>query len=196
MKKNIFILFFLFSKIISACECPPIEPVSKELCTKYNVIFFGKVDSVSPCDLKGSAIAYFTINELYKGNVEEHVKVNFDCSSACMMSFAKNEQWLIYSSYERFDQLTINICGHSRMKVQEGVQDVAEIAAQRTFDQEKEFLKSILGTQNFIKNNELNKQQAEMRPRNDQPSAMNKLWLLLISFSAMAVVYYFTRNKK
>ena len=165
------------------------------MSAKYNVIFFGKVDSVAPCKVNGIATAYFTIIELYKGTVEQHIKVDFDCSSACMMSFAKNEEWIMYTTYQRFNLLMVNFCEHSRKLVKDGTPDASGIAAGRTFTEEKEFLQTTLGIQNFIKANDLNKQQAEMRPHNDQPSAMNKLWLLVISFGAMVIVYVVSRNK-
>src|ERR1700739_2515548 len=114
MKKNIFILFLLFSKIIIACECPELKPVSKELIEKYDVVFFGKVDSVGSCSTQGQSFVYFSVNELYKGTTQQQVKIEFDCSSACLMSFAKDEQWLMYTTYKKFDFLTVNLCSHSR----------------------------------------------------------------------------------
>ena len=195
-KKCILFLFFLFSKIIFSCECPSLQPISKTLCTNYDVIFFGKVDSVSACMKEGIATAYFTIKELYKGNVEQEVKIDFDCSSACMMSFEKDDEWLVYSTYQRFDLMTVNLCGHSRKLVNDAAQDVYELTAQRTFEQEKQFLKLMLGVQSFVKKNPINRQQSDLKPHNDQPSGMNKLLLLLVSFLVMAIVYYVTRNKK
>jgi hypothetical protein len=196
MKKIILFSLLFFSKTVYACECPALQPISKELRTDYDVIFFGKVDSVSSCTNAGIATVYFTIQELYKGAVEEHVKVDFDCRSSCLMSFAKNEEWLMYTNYQHFDVMIVNICKHSRKHFDSSTQDIYQIAAQRTFEQEKEFLKSTLGIQAFIKKNELNKQHAELAPRNEQPSGQNKLILILISFSVMAIVYVLTRNKR
>src|SRR4051812_34424948 len=104
MRKHLFIFLLFSSSLLSACECPPLSPVTKELCDHYDVIFFGRIDSVALCDTKGNAVAFFTIVELYKGNSEKRIKINFDCSSECLMSFAKNEEWLIYANYRKFDQ--------------------------------------------------------------------------------------------
>ncbi len=196
MKKQILFLFFLISKFTFACECPPLQPVSKDLCNSYDVIFYGKVDSVSACGISGFATVYFSINELYKGNSEQKTKINFDCISACLMSFEKNEEWIIYASYKRFDELAIKLCEHSRKHFANEKDDFYQINSHRSFEQEKQFLNTTFGIQSFIHNNELNNQQADFKPHNDQPSGMNKLLLLFISFVAMALVYYVTRNKK
>ena len=196
MKKNILLFCLLFSKLSFSCQCPTLPPISIDLCKNYDVIFYGKVDSVSACPSDGISSAYFTINELYKGATEQHVKVDFDCSSECLMNFSKNDEWIMYASYQRFNLMTVNICGHSRKFFNDGTQDIYQLAAQRTFEQEKQFLQTAIGIQPFIKNNELNEQQTEMRPHNDQPSAINKLWLLLISFTAVVIIYYVSRKKK
>ncbi len=195
MKKTILFLFFVLSKTVFACECPPIKPISKEACQNYDVIFAGRLDSVSACTDDGKSTAYFFINELFKGNVQDRVKLEFDCSSACMMSFLKNEEWLIYATYQRFDLMLVNLCGHSRKFFDEASQDYYQLTAQRTFQEEQQFLKITLGIHSFVKNDELSQQQNDLKSRNEQPSGINKLWLLLISCTTMAIIYFVTRNK-
>lgn len=196
MRTIVSIALLFVSVSLFACECKTLQPISKELCKNYDVIFYGKVDSVGVCRLDGSATAYFTIQELYKGSVEEHVKVDFDCTSSCLMSFSKDDEWLMYNTFHKFNLLTVNICNHSRKLFKDDTQDVYQLAAHRTFEEEKSFLKELLGIQKFAENNDLNELQEQMGARNMQPSAMGKLWLLLISFSVMALVYYVTRKKK
>jgi hypothetical protein len=196
MKKNILFLFLFLSQFVFSCECPTIQPISKSLCSDYDVIFYGKVDSVNACSDKGRSTAYFTIIELYKGSVEQHVKVDFDCLSSCLISFAKDEEWLMYTKFQRFDFITVNLCSHSRKKFNNATQDFYFVSAQRTFDQEQEFLKQSVGIQSFAQNNKLNEAQADLKPRNEQPTGWGKLWLLLISFATMALVYFFSRQKK
>lgn len=195
MKQFILVFLLVASKALFACECPPFEAITKDGCSPYDVIFSGSVDSVSACDTEGLSIAYFTINELYKGSVHRQIKVNFDCASECLMSFEKEETWLIYAKYKRFDLLVVNICGHNRKFFKDESQDVYIMAAQRTFEQEKQFLKTTLGTQPFLSNDTQTTPTTEMLSRNEQPSGMNKLYLLLISFVAMALVFFVTRNK-
>ena len=185
-----------FSNLSFACQCPILSPISKELCNKYEVIFYGKVDSISPCATNGINTAHFTIIELYKGVAEQHVKINFDCSTACMMSFSKGDEWIIYSIFQRFDLMTVNICDHNRKFFSAAEQDVYQITSKRTFEQEKQFLNTSLGIQSFIKKNELNEQQSDLAHQNTQPSAITKLWLLLASALTMGIVYYINRSTK
>lgn len=196
MKKYIPFLFFLLTKVTFACECPPIKPISKDLFNTYDAIFTGQVDSVSACSTDGKSKAYFFINELYKGNLNQHLEVVFECSSECMMSFSKEEEWLMYATYSRFDMLVVNLCGHSRKFFNDPSQDYYQMAAQRSFEEEKQFLKTTLGVHSAVQNDELSQQQSDFKSRNEQPSGSNKLLLLLISFSVMAIVYFVTRKKK
>ena len=196
MGKNLALLLILFCSNIFACECIPFSPVSKEVCDDYDVVFFGRVDSVGSCNDKGFAIAYFTITELYKGNAAKHVEINFDCSSECLMSFAEGEAWIIYSMFEKFDNLKISICGHSRKKFDDETQDIYLLAAKRTFENELEFLKTTLGVQTIVQPVILNNTVTETGRHNDQPSNWGKVLLLLISATVMAIVYIITRKKK
>ncbi len=194
MKKLIFLSFILFSNILFACDCPPLEPVSKDICKKYDVIFYGTVDSIIPCRTEGIGTVYFTITSLYKGNVEQHISVDYDCTSACLMSFSKNEEWIIYGVFQHFNLVTVDLCSHSRKKITDSTADYYQVAAQRTFEQENEFLETTLGIQTYAQHNQLNDTQKEMGPRNEQPSAMGKLWLLLVSLGAMIIVYIVSRK--
>ena len=197
MKRIFFFLLLIIpaAKIV-ACQCPPLQPISKELSNKYNVIFYGKVDSVSACAADGISTVYFTINELYKGAVSQHVKIDSDCASPCLMSFEKGEEWIIYASYPKFDKLTVSLCEHSRKFISNIANDYYFITSQRTFEQEKQFLKAELGVQSFIERNDLNEQQKVLKPHNDQPSRVNKLFLLLVSMVVMGIVFLVARSKK
>ncbi len=197
MKKYfLFFLFSVFSVYLFSCECPALEPISKEGCKSYNVIFYGKVDSVGSCNEKGISTAYFTIKELYKGAVSQNIKVNFDCASECMMSFTKGEEWIIYGSYEKFDLLTVKLYEHSRKYFTDEKDDFYFITSKRKFEEEKVFLRTELGIQSFIVQNDLNEQQKIFKPHNDQPSDTTKFWLLFTSLSTMILILYFTRKKK
>jgi len=200
MKKYLFLFFCFLSNFSFSCDCPPLEALSKKSMEKYDVIFYGKVDSIIPCSTQGIGTAYFTIRSLYKGACVQHVSVDYDCTTACMMSFAKNDEWLIYGIYQRFDLITVALCGHSRKKISDGTVDFYESASQRTFDDENTYLKTELGIQPFGEHNALNEQQKELKPHNDQPTELGKLWLLLISLGTMAVIYFvfkkFFKNDK
>jgi hypothetical protein len=192
-----FILFFFLQSFISvSCKCSPLEPISKELSKNYSVIFLGTVDSVSVCGKDGISTAYFTITELYKGKAQQKMKVDFDCATSCLMSFTKGEEWLIYSSYQKFDLLTVNICEHTRKMFNDISQDYYMQDAKRTFEEEKLFLRTTFGSQTFSENNSMNEMQKQLKPHNEQPSGINKILLLVISFITMGVVFYFSGRKK
>ncbi|MCW3071733.1 MAG: hypothetical protein JWO44_1623 [Bacteroidetes bacterium] len=194
MKKIIAVLLVSISFFSSACECPPIEPASKKICETYDVIFYGKVDSIIPCSTQGLGTVYFSIISLYKGAAEQHVSIDYDCTSACMMSFAKGEEWIIYSVYQHFDLLTVNLCSHSRKKITDGTVDFYEAASQRSFSAENSFLETTFGIQPYASHNALNDKQKEMQPHNEQPSAINKLWLLLISLAVMGIIFIISKK--
>jgi hypothetical protein len=194
MKKAIFLFTILISNAILACECPPVNAITKELCKQYDVIFSGRVDSIIPCSTKGIGTAFFTITELYKGSVEQHVAVDYDCTSDCLMSFSKCDEWIVYAAFSRFNQVIVNICSNTRKKVTGSAQDFYSLQTGQSYEQETAFLKTVLGTKAFAIHNQLNDQQVEMRPHNDQPTGWNKLWLLLTSFGAMAIVYIVSKK--
>lgn len=194
MKKFLIGFLTFFSILTYACECPPASVVSKELCEKYDVIFYGRVDSINSCSTDGIGTAYFTIISLYKGSAEQHVSIDYDCTSSCLMSFAKNDEWIIYSVYQKFDLLTVSLCSPSRKKATEGLVDYYQASSHRSFAEESAFLEGSLGLHSFASHNDLNDRQKEMQPHNEQPGAWGKLWLLLISLGAMGAIYLITKK--
>lgn len=194
MKIALFLLLFPLSVFSCTCVTPP--AINKTTTEPYDVIFCGKVDSVSPCNTNGFATAYFTISELYKGTIPYQVEVEYECQSSCLMTFVKKEEWLIYARYQRFDLLKAEFCGHNRKRYSDMALDATLLSTQRSFDDEKKVLLDLFGLKPFTEKNEMNEQQADLKPHNTQPTAMGKLWLLLISFGVMLVVFYFARKKK
>jgi hypothetical protein len=72
--------------------------------------------------------------------------------------------------------------------------DFYQTASQRTFDEEAEFLRSSLGIKEYAMHNSMNDTQQEMQPHNEQPNAMSKLWLLLISLAVLGIIYLITKK--
>ena len=112
-----------------------------------------------------------------------------------MMSFSKGEEWLIYSEYLKFDYLATSICSHSRKYFNDEANDFYQATAKKTFEEEKQFLKSNLNIQSFIELNELQLQNEQFKRHNTQPDPMSKLWLLIISVTSAAVIIFVTRKK-
>jgi len=196
--KSLIVVFISFISFTAfACDCPLIQKIDAESLKKYNVVFYGVVDSVSSCNTEGLSIAYFTIEELYKGETEKNIKITFDCSSSCMMSFAKGEKWIIYAVYKKFEVLAAHFCEHTRKYYSDEKQDAyAFTISQQTFEQEKKYLITNLGIQAFVEKNKLNEQQSLLKPHNDQPSGLNKILLLIVSFVVMIIVFLVSRKKK
>src|SRR3989344_389004 len=192
MKKVFLSFFILFSASCFACECGILSPLSKDACKDYDVIFYGKVDSIGTCNDKWSASAYFTIVDLYKGKVKQQVDVNFDCNTECMMSLAPDDEWIIYAKYSKFDFLQISICEHSRKKFNDDAQDFYLIESKRTYSEELDFLKTNLGVQSFVEPIIVNNTVADTGRHNTQPSSWGKVTLLLVSLVVMAIVYFVT----
>jgi hypothetical protein len=193
MKKTILILFFLVSRIVFACDCPPLNPVSVKETEKYDAVFYGAVDSVGEC-VDGFANVYFTIKEVYKGVLEAHAAVRFDCATSCSMSFDKKEEWLIYAVYKKFDVLAVNFCWHSRKFIEDESKDYFFTISQKTFEQEKKYLQQELGILPIVKRNHLNEQQKELKHQNQLPSLTTMLVLLLVSTAAMFLIYFITKK--
>lgn len=196
MKKYILFLLFFVPFCSAACICVPLVPVTKEHCEKYDVIFYGTVDSISTCNDKDRAIAYFTIKALFKGKVQKSVEVFYDCNTECLMSFSGDEAWLIYAKYSKFDKLEVSICEHSRKKAAAGAEDYYVLDAKRTFEEELKFLEDNFSIQEATDLIVVNNAGTEAGRHNDQPSNTGKIILLSISLLAMGLVYYITRRKK
>ncbi len=193
MKKTILILFLIFSKIVFGCDCPPLSPISAAELEKYDIVFWGRVESVEACDGEKSKVHFF-VTELYKGVAERHIEVIFDCSSSCSMSFEKNEEWLLYSKYAKFNQLIVSFCSHSRKYIKEVEKDYYTIASGKTFEEEKKYLQTELGIQNLVQRNNMIDQQNEFKHQNQLPSGMNVLLLLGVSLIVMVVIYFVTKK--
>lgn len=193
MKKTILILFFLVNRIVFACDCPPLNAISVAEAQKYDAVFYGMVDSVGAC-VDGIANVYFTIKEVYKGVLEAHVAVQFDCKTSCSMSFDKKEEWLVYAAYKKFDVLAVNFCWHSRKFIENESKDYFFTISQKTFEQEKTYLQKELGVLPIVKRNHLNEQQKELKHQNQLPSSGKMLALLLASTLAMLLVYFITKK--
>ena len=90
-------MFFVFyTPIIFACDCDPLDALSKENCGVYDVIFEGKVDKVDSC-AEGEINISFLIQDLFKGNYLSVVNVKNNCAEGCEMHFGKGDVWLIYA---------------------------------------------------------------------------------------------------
>jgi len=175
-----------------ACDCPVLSKIDKEGTTEYDIIFTGRVDSVTPCD--GHAMAFFHIEQLYKGGLYAKPAIAFDCASNCLMNFEKGEQWIIYANVTNRGKIMVNICGHSRKYFAAKEKDYYAHSSGQSFEEENDFLKSALGIKAVKPDVEENKNPGLYEHENIQPSAYWKLWLLLIS-TVVFLLFYYLFNK-
>ncbi len=177
--------FLLLGSPTFACDCPPIKKIDREGCEQYDVIFRGTVDSVSTC--KDKATAYFHILDLYKGQLTEHFKFQYECESSCQMSFSKGEEWIIYSVSAREGKLQIELCSHSR-KLMTG-DDYYAVTSGQSYADEMASLKRILGNKRIREEGD-ETNQGQYDHQNIHPDGYTKLWLLGVSLVVLLIFYY------
>ena len=177
------LLFLLKSTAIKACQCPLTELSSSE-CDKYEIIFKGKIISVTPCNDKfGTAI--FEIGELYKGNATKQFAVLFECGVTCAAEFNVGEEWIIYSRYKQIDKAIMDWCSRSRKHFTNAKEDFYSVTYGNDYEDELKFLQKKLGlhrTRTETKNGADN--------RNKMPTKNQMIILLVVSLSAILLFYW------
>ena len=185
---------FLFSLIIFsdlfACDCPPMEKLSVEGLQTYQVIFSGRVDSVS---LKGEkGIVWFLIDTLFKGESARTIPVYFDKSSNCRMEFEKGFEWIIYASYKNFGKAEVEFCSRSRKHFTDEAGDYYTVNNGMSYASELVFLKNNLGLKAFKKPEpsiDKNLQRELIHP-----SPFQMLYWLGFSLAGFLGIYYLMKK--
>lgn len=185
-------LFFLLAVCLSlragsTCNCTLI-PVSDNAVAPYELIFTGKVVSVSNCDKKAKAT--FEIQELYLGKSYATTEIEFDCSSECKMTFAPGETWLVYCTYEAYGKAKTEYCSHTRKLYADEENDLNTIGHGMTFSEEQAWLKQKFGMQ------ELNDESmaVDMHHKNIIPTGYSVLWYLGIGLVVVVAAYFLSRR--
>ncbi|MFI5149561.1 MAG: hypothetical protein ACHQRM_07485 [Bacteroidia bacterium] len=177
-----------FSNSLLACKCGEHKPLSMDECRIYDVIFTGKVDSVSSCHNKYATV-YFHLEDLYKGKSLAQVGVRYDCESDCQLSLAKGEQWLVYAQYYQYNGLEMEFCSRSRKYISKG-DDYYTALNLLTWKDECDRLEHLLGKHDVMK-----KEEPAMKERVlVQPNAYGKIILLGISLAVLILIFYFVKK--
>lgn len=121
MKKQILSLFILISlffintTVVNACSCVK-PPPPKELLEKSSAVFAGKViDIYTPEKTKTGENQYlkvtFDTSKIWKGpkNKKIVIKTN-NSSAACGYTFEKDQEYVVYASYNTNDTLFTSLC--------------------------------------------------------------------------------------
>lgn len=174
-----FLLTFLDA---GACQCPPTS-MSSEETNKYEIIFKGVVTEVRPCgDRPGEAV--FKVDELYKGNAEEKVTVQFECSGDCAVGFREGEEWIIYSRYRQVNVARMDWCSRSRKYFRHENEDFYKVNFGSDYQDEVAFLRKTLGPHRLLKSKE-----DFSAGRNRLPGLAQSAWLIIASLAGIVLFY-------
>lgn len=192
-------LFSLISLLISfaaksySCECKGTAPLTIVECRKFELIAQCKIDSIKVCT-GDKSLVFVSVLEMYKGNLETKLNFLYDCSTSCMMSFAKDEIWLLYAKRGNQNQFELNLCDRNRKYFAQAKDDFYALNAGLSFADEIAYLKKNIGykiPQEENKNKAIDITQRE----NDETSGANKLLMLAISLVLFLLMYYIVNKK-
>lgn len=139
--RTIFALIFLVNSSVFACDCDPLDALTKENCGVYDIIFEGKVDEVKVCK-DGEQKIIFSIQDVYKGNLISFVEVQNECIDGCEMHFERGDVWLIYAEKNNAQDVIVHFCSRSRRLNKANENDDYAVASGLTYEQEKDKLLS------------------------------------------------------
>lgn len=187
--RHLYLVIFLIVYLLDskACDCPHTS-LSLEECSKYEIIFKGRVVSVKNCENKyGEAV--FEIDELYKGDAAKNFKVLFECKVPCAQQFNVGDEWVIYSIYKQVNNAMMNWCSRSRKFFKVEKLDFYTVNYGNDYYDEVKFLREKLGLHRFIK-----EEKASTENRNIKPSS-NQMIIILICSLATVILFYWLFNK-
>jgi len=183
MRINRIIFFLLLTSRSWACECP-LSALDLSTCSKYEIIFRGKIISVKDCnDNYGEAL--FAVDELYKGNATKEFKVLFECGVPCAQKLLPGQEWIIYSRYKQIDNALLDWCSRSRMHFANEKEDFYTFTYGNDYDDEVKFLQTSLGLHRVL----VNHQNQDVQ-RNVIPDMKQVIVTILISLIAIVLFYW------
>ena len=177
------ILFLLFVKTSTACQCP-LTQLSKAECRKYELIFRGKVISVAPCKNK-PGVALFEVQDLYKGNLPKQFQILFNCDEECASSFNVGEEWIIYTRFKQINNGLMDWCSRSRRFIKNEKEDFYAVTYGNSYDTEVKFLQDSLGLHRLMK-----EQPSNLQHRNQLPTPTQTIIILICSILVIFLFYY------
>ncbi|TND09300.1 MAG: hypothetical protein FD123_1387 [Bacteroidetes bacterium] len=186
------ILFFIATGIFGqeACDCQIAGKASVANTAQYDLIFIGRVDSVGECS--GKQTVWFNVTSVYKGEVLVRMPVTYDCNTDCKFNFAKGQEWLMYTDYEKYGEATAEVCSRSRRRISNPVLDMYLVSSGQTFDEELAFVDKTYHRHKPMQ------EKGDLQPipdrKNDIPKGWVNLWLILGSGVGILVIYFLVRK--
>lgn len=179
---SLIILFFLTTLRSQACQCP-LSNLSLNECAKYELIFRGKIVTMSPCNSKSETV--FQVQELYKGNSTAQFKLLVNCTDECATPMRVGDEWIIYTNYYQMENAKLNWCSRSRKLFKNDKEDFYTVTYGNTYEDEVEFLQKQLGLHKLLKES-----PNRVEERNIIPNKKQFIIILLVSISGMLGFYY------
>lgn len=180
------LVFLLRAPAMEACQCP-VTSLSMDECNKYDLIFKGRIESIS---LKGSrSEALFSIIDLYKGNTTARFKVYFNDEDPCKLDMRSGDEWIIYTNYYQIDNAKLDFCSRSRKFFKNIREDFFYPTTNVTYDDEARFLQEKLGLHKLLKE-DVNR----VENRNQLPTKLQFIITLLCSLGGI-ILFYWLFNK-
>jgi hypothetical protein len=167
------------------CNCLPLGPFSDKDTSAYAVIFQADVNSVEVID--GVGKASITVSELYKGQVDRNIQLQFATSDTCPMSILAGERWLIYGEYFQVQSILVEACGRSRKFYRDLKSDFNTLNTGQTFDEEVISIKSILSVKN------INEPQISGREL-IKPKGYTLLFLIIFSLLGFLLMWFIMKK--
>lgn len=186
-------LLFAFAQTSLSCECKGVAPLTIVECRKFESITKCKIDSVKTCS-GDKSLVYVHVLEMYKGALEKNLVFSYDCSSSCMMSFAKDEIWLFYAKKANQNNYELNLCDRNRKFISNAKEDYYTVNTGLSFDAEIAYLKKNIGFKILQEENRKNNIDITQR-ENDETSGVNKLIMLAVSLLLFLAMYYVVNKK-
>lgn len=181
MKQLFLIVFILFSKLGFACQCPITELSDKEL-NKYDLIFKGKIQSITLNREQSEAL--FLVEELYKGNAASSFKVFFNDLDDCKLELRAGDEWIIYTSYRQVDNAKLDFCSRSRKFFKVAKEDFFAVTTGISYEEELRFLQTKLGLHKLLKDN-----PNKVENRNIIPSSNQFIIIIVCSIAGVLMIY-------
>ncbi len=181
----LFFLFFIFVSKGQNCNCIPLGPFTANDTNKAAVIFQCDINTVEVIDGVGKVTA--TIHELYKGQVDRQVQLQFTSSDTCSIAIAPGDRWLIYGEYYQVKTILLTACSRSRKFFRDQKADFYAINTGQNFDEEVEALKTILSVKPIL--------EAQMSGRElIKPKGYTLIFLVAFSCIGFLLIWFILKK--
>jgi hypothetical protein len=167
------------------CNCTPLGPFSPIDTSAYAVIFQADINTVEIIDGVGKASV--TLHELYKGQLDRNVQLQFESTDTCPFPILAGERWLIYGEYFQVKSILVDVCGRSRKYFRDLKADFNTLNTGQTYDEE---VMSVLGT---LGNKSISEAQLSGREL-IKPKGYTLIFLIAFSLAGFLLMWFIMKK--